>query len=107
MKKVFISILIFYILALLESSFFVHFDFFYSLPNFILILVVLINLLEKPKNSFGLWLAGIGGFFLDIFSTFSLKMDFVGFYILFLLTISVFIKVILKRYVRISILKRI
>jgi len=94
-------ILSFYILALLQSSFLVHFDISGYVLNFILIVTIFINLFEKPQKNLGIISAFIGGFFLDIFSE-----NFLGFYILILLAISIFIKFILKRYVRVPITKR-
>lgn len=112
MRKIFLFIIFIYILVLLQTSFFVHFNTLLGRwvgwsPNFILILVVLINLLEKPKGKVGLWLAGIAGFFLDIFSTPSLGINFIGFYILILLLISFFIKIIFKKYFQLSLWKNI
>jgi len=42
--------------------------------------------------------AFIGGFFLDVFSE-----NFIGFYILFFLGLSILIKFLLKRYLRLRI----
>lgn len=94
-KKVLILIFSFYILALLQTSFFVHFNIAGITPDFILISVILINLFAPtPKFGVGVASAFIGGFFLDIFSA-----KFIGFYILILVGLAIFIKIILKRYV--------
>jgi len=100
--KPFFLIVFLYILALFQTSFFVHFSVFNILPNFILISVILINLLEKSQESSGWWAAGSGGFFWDIFSV-PLEMvfltGFIGFYTLILLLGAFFIKKIFKKYI--------
>lgn len=95
-KRILALIILFYILALFQSSFLVHFNFFLGQLGWSLILisVILINLLERSKNCLGYFSAGIGGFFLDIFSK-----NFIGFYILILMGITIFIKFILKKYI--------
>lgn len=103
-KRILILILFFYFLVLLQTSFLVHFNLFLGWRigfSLVLISVILINLFEKLENYSGLLSAFLGGFFLDIFSE-----NFIGLYILILLLLAIFIKFILKRYVRIPILKR-
>lgn len=85
---------VFYLLALLQTSFFVHFKIWGVIPNFILISVLLINVLEKPQKNTGILAGLIGGFFLDIFSS-----NFIGFYALILVASSFLIKVIFRKYV--------
>ena len=94
MKKILILIIFFYILALFQTSFLIHFPVLGLIPNLVLLSVILINLLEKPQNYSGYFSAFIGGIFLDIFSE-----NFIGFYILISLGLVVFIKFILKRYI--------
>ena len=100
MKRILILTLIFYFLVILETSFFAHFRIFWFIPNFIIILTIIINIFDKEKNFFsiGILSAMIGGFFLDLFSS-----QFIGYYILILTGISLIIKIFLKRYVRIPI----
>lgn len=95
MRQTFIIIFLFYFFTLLQSSFLIHFVVRGILPNFVFILIILLNLLEKPQNSSGLLAAFFGGFFLDIFSTFPL-----GTQTLIFTGIAIFIKVILKKYIR-------
>jgi len=95
-KKILISIIVFYFLVLIQTSFLVHFNILGIVPNLVLISVVLWNLFEKSKNYFGLYVALIGGFFLDIFSNY-----FIGFYILILFTLVIFLKLVFKKYVRV------
>ncbi len=94
MKKIFILIIFFYILTLLQVSFFPHFSVWYLL-NFVLISVLLINFFESQEKKLGLLAAFLGGFFLDIFSQF-----FLGFWVIILLITAVFIKLVLRKYVR-------
>ena len=103
-KKILFLTLILYILVLLQSSFLVHFSLFGIVPNLVMILVVLLNLLEKDREFFslGLLAAFIGGFFLDIFS-----IRIIGFYILILVILALFIKIIIRKHVRIPISERI
>ena len=101
MKKIIILFFCFYFFALLQASFFPHFSLGHLL-NLVLIVVVLINLFEARKEKSGLFSAFFGGFFLDIFSE-----NFIGFWILILLAISIFIKFVLRKHVRLPIFKRI
>lgn len=101
-KKILISIIVFYLLVLVQTSFLVHFTIFDAVPNIVLILVVAWNLLEKRKNYLGIINALIGGFFLDIFSN-----HFIGFYVLILVGLAIFIKLIFKRYVQIPFIDKI
>lgn len=98
-RKIFFLILLLYFLALFQTSFFLHFP-LGSFFNFILVVVVLINFFEAQKENLGLFSAFIGGFFLDIFSE-----NFFGFWTLILIIITLFIKFVLKRYVRIPLTK--
>jgi len=101
MKKILFLIIFFYIISLLETSFFIHFNFFRFFPNIILIFQILITLFEDPNKNLAIFSAVSAGFFWDIFSE-----NPVGFGILILLLISIFLKIILRKYVRIPILKQ-
>lgn len=101
-KKILISIIVFYFLVLIQTSFLVHFTIFDAVPNIVLILVIVWNILEKRKNHLGVINALMGGFFLDIFSN-----RFIGFYILILVGLAILIKLIFKRYVRIPFIDKI
>ena len=63
MKNIFILIILLYLTALLQASFFPHFPMGHLL-NFVLVLVVIINLFEAGKGKLGLLGAFFGGFFL-------------------------------------------
>ncbi|PIP23631.1 MAG: rod shape-determining protein MreD [Candidatus Nealsonbacteria bacterium CG_4_10_14_0_2_um_filter_38_17] len=97
-KKALILILVFYVFALIQSSFLVFFTFKGIALNLILISVILINIIESSKGNFGIFAAVAGGFFLDIFSG-----KYFGINTIILLSASIFIKKILKRYFQISI----
>jgi len=86
-----------YSLALLQSSFLVHFNLFGMVPNLIVALIVVWSFLESEKKIFSaaLFCAAAGGFFLDVFST----RPF-GMYILILIAIALFIKFFIRQYVR-------
>lgn len=91
MKKLLFFAFLFYLLILLQESFFAHF--FPYLPSFIFIIIFFVNLFEKRESNFGIYLSLVGGFLLDVFSE-----DFFGFYLLICFLISLFIKIIFKRY---------
>jgi rod shape-determining protein MreD len=94
-KQILILLVAFYLLALLQTSFFIHFRVLGIIPNFILISVLLINIFENPQKNTGMFAGFFGGFFLDIFSS-----NFIGFYAFILLALSFLIKIIFRKYVR-------
>ena len=68
-KKILIIIILFYLFALLQNSFFTHFSFFGSIPNLIFILFFLLAFFEKKNNIYQVYfLAVIAGLLSDIFS---------------------------------------
>jgi len=93
-KRVLILSAVFYLLALLQTSFFVHLAIRGIVLNFILISMLLINVFEKPQNNTGILAGFIGGLFLDIFSS-----HWIGFYALILPASSFLIKIIFRKYV--------
>jgi rod shape-determining protein MreD len=95
MRNVLFLILVFYVLVLLQTSFFVSFNIFGIVPNLVIIAVIFINFFEKPDKKFGIICGFFGGFFIDIFSG-----NFFGFYTIILLAVSLFLKYFLKRHVR-------
>ncbi len=100
-KKILISIIIIYFLALLETSFLIHLNIFKWIPNVILLYAVIFNIIEDPKKYGGVYVAIIAGFFLDIFSS-----GFIGYNIIVFLAISLLLKLIFNRYVRIPFPKK-
>ena len=101
LKTVILLVLIFYILALAQASFLVHFQIFGMVLNVSLLLVVLINIFENPQKYLGLYSSLISGFFLDIFST----RPF-GFWILIFFLAAIFVKLIFRKHVRIPFITR-
>jgi len=104
-KKIIFLTLILYFLTLFQTSFFAHFRLFGVTLNLVLILIIVFNILEKSEEKLGILSAFLGGFFLDIFSIGSQNLFF-GFYTLLSLILALFIKLILKRYVRIPVAKK-
>jgi len=101
MKKFLVLSLLLYILCLLQTSFLVSFSARGFVLNLVLIAVILINMLENPREMTGIFLAVSGGLFLDIFSE-----RFFGFWIAILLLSAIFLKFVLKEYVRLPAAKR-
>lgn len=99
--KILFIIILFYFLALLQSTFLVHFNISGMTLNLVLIFVVIWNVFEKPKSFLGIFSAGMGGFFLDIFSHRP-----IGFNILILIGIAIFIKLIFKKYVQLPFIEK-
>ena len=97
-KKILILVIIFYILVLFQSSFLVHFPMAGVVPNLVFILIVLLIFFEGTKKNTAIVSAFIGGFFLDVFSG-----KFIGFYILIFLGLSILIKFLLRKYLRLRI----
>lgn len=107
-KKILLSILFFYTIATFQTSFLVHFNIFLGPfwgPGLILILVIILNFFEKPKENSGMIIGFFAGFFLDIFAENPFK--FFGFYTLISLTLAIGIKFILSKYFRISLWRNI
>lgn len=67
--KILITIILFYLFAVLQNNFFVHFGLFGSVPNLIFLLFFLTVFFEKKKSYYwiALW-AFCAGIFLDLFS---------------------------------------
>ncbi|MEK7482427.1 MAG: hypothetical protein AAB620_01385 [Patescibacteria group bacterium] len=99
LKRILVTIVLFYILALLQVSFLPRFLPWAPLSgawaNIILLAVILINFFEKPESSFGVFMALWGGFLLDIFS--GQEQTYYG--AIFFIS-AVILKIILARYIR-------
>lgn len=94
-KLFLIAILVTFFVFLMSSFLFYPLIFF--LPVFFLVFFAfLYNLLEDPRNSEGFFVAGFCGFWVDILSTTP-----VGFYLLVFLIFTFFLKLLLKKYVKI------
>ena len=84
-----------YLLALIQVNFLIHFSGFserYFIYGFILIVVILLNLLDEQFEKRGIFIAGLIGFFLDIFSD-----RIFGLGILILIGIAILLKIIKNR----------
>ncbi len=101
-RTIFFLIFLCYFSVLFQTSLLFHFSIWGHTINFILLLVILLNLFEPPEQKYGILTAFIGGFFLDIFSN-----GIIGFWILALLVLSFFIKLVLRKYVKIPTPKKI
>jgi rod shape-determining protein MreD len=84
-----------YFLILFQASLLPHFHIFGIAAVLIFAMTALANFFESPAKSSGIYLAFIGGFLLDVFSS-----DFIGRNSLILLGAAIFIKLFLRRYVR-------
>jgi rod shape-determining protein MreD len=104
LKKIIFFIFLFYILILLQTSFLIPFSIAGIIPNLVLVAVILVNLFNRTSEISGLIVALIGGLYLDIFSI--SFFGFFGFYTLISLIISLFLKFILKNYVKIPSLEK-
>ena len=71
-----IAIILFYLLALLQNSFFIYFNLFGAIPNFIFVLFFIFVFFSK-KNSYysAIFYAILAGFFLDVFSSVNLGIS--------------------------------
>lgn len=104
-KKSLVFIILFCVIALLTTSFLVHFDFLRSTSSMILTLFTIFSFVyfARQKKYLREWQRiccefspafGIG-FFWDIFSG-----SFLGFHVLILLALIVFVKFIFKNYIQ-------
>jgi hypothetical protein len=99
-KNIIFLIIIFYFLAIFQMSFLAHFRLCGLNFNFLLIVPVLLNLLEKSEGRIGLAAALTAGFFLDL-SLIGEQTLFFGFYTLISLLLSLFVKMVIRNYVKI------
>lgn len=73
------SILLFYVLAILQNSFFSHFSFFSTIPNLVFILFFTLVFFSKNKsNLYTIYLGFVAGFLLDVFAYFSFGTSIVS-----------------------------
>jgi len=91
--KILIIGITFFLLNIFQDSFLILFVNF----NIIILLVFLINILDSPKNYFGIWCAFFAGLFLDLSSVY-----FFGFWMLVLVIGSFIIKWFLNNFFKIS-----
>lgn len=96
MKYVILFFILFYILSLFQTSFFVHFPIFGMIPNGLIIVAVLIHLFARNKPGIGLTSAIVAGLFLDICSGI-----WFGFWTGMMIAGSLLLQFFMKQYVRI------
>jgi len=103
-KRLLFLFFCFYFLILIQTGFLIHFNIggWWAGYGPILIAIIFINLFTPHYSWWGVSASFFGGFFLDIFSE-----NFIGFHILILLLVSLFIKFILKKYMRIPVWEKI
>lgn len=94
LNKILIIIPIFYLLALIQGSFFLGLKTGWLFPNLILVIALSTAFLEKEKYSATVSAALFGGFFWDVFSE-----EFFGYHVILLLAASLFIRQIIRKYV--------
>jgi hypothetical protein len=104
-KKIIFFAVILYILTLFQASFLIHFGISGFLPNFVLVAVVLVNLFSSSSKD-KIISALVGGFYLDVFSL-NNAGGFFGFYLLVMLGLFLFLKIISEKYVRLPVIKKI
>ncbi|MEK7665253.1 MAG: hypothetical protein AAB361_03955 [Patescibacteria group bacterium] len=77
--KLSVIAILFYFLALIQNSFFVHFNIFGAVPNFIFILffiLIFFSFSEKSYSRKNLFYSFVAGFFLDVFFGFYFGSSF-------------------------------
>lgn len=67
-QKYLVITIIFYFFALLQTSFFAHFNFFGAVPNLVFMLFSLFIFFEKPSTFHVFFLSVVAGFLLDFLS---------------------------------------
>ena len=104
-KKTIFLLFFIYFLTLLQVSFLSHFSFWGFVPNYVLLFLIFINLFEDSDGKFGLMVALIGGFFMDVFSFHS--DYFFGIYMLFFLLVYLVLRFLVRNYVKLPSIKKI
>ncbi|MEA3453097.1 MAG: hypothetical protein U9Q96_02045 [Patescibacteria group bacterium] len=67
MINIIFSLILFYFLALVQTSFLVHYEIRGSLLNIVFLLIILFNFFDENENKLGLVVGITGGFYLDVF----------------------------------------
>lgn len=86
-QKIVIVILLLYIFALLQNSFFAHFSLFGATPNLVFSFFFLLVFFSEKENYIVIFLAILAGFFLDVFS-----YSYLGLSIIILIIIGLLLK---------------
>jgi len=104
-KKSLFLIIFIYFLTLFQVSFLSQFNFWGIVPNYVLLFVIFINIFEKQEGEIGLIVTLSGGIFMDIFSFSSIY--FFGFYTIVFLLVYLIMRLFLRNYVQVPIIKQI
>ncbi len=88
-------ILLFYFLFLVQTTFAFYASFSYFFPYLILLILFLVVLFENPTSNRAYVISGFAGIMWDFFS-----LKPLGFYFVFLIILTFFVKFMLKNYVR-------
>jgi rod shape-determining protein MreD len=99
-KKIIFLFLLFYVLILVQTSFLAHFTFKGTTLNLVLLTTIFISLFVR-EQWFAIASAFIAGLYLDVFSLG--LTSFFGFYTLISVGLSLFIRLVIRKYVQIPI----
>ncbi len=81
-----ITILLFWVFAVLQNSFLPYFNIFGQIPNLVFILFFILVFSENPQEHYyGFFLVILAGFLLDVFSSFYLGISIISLLVLYFL----------------------
>lgn len=95
MRKLFLVVILLYVFALLQMSFFTHLFPAGFIPNLVVAGVLALAIFEKPESYASFTAAIFGGFLMDVFSG-----GIIGVWPTVLLVVSFILKRVLEYYVR-------
>ncbi|MFW6283318.1 MAG: rod shape-determining protein MreD [Minisyncoccales bacterium] len=98
MKRFLIFFIFLILVTILQTTFFFSFDIFGIKFNLVILYIIFLNLFEKENKETGLWIGGIGGFLLDLYSSY-----YFGFFTIGMLISSLIIKIIRRNYLKFEI----
>ncbi len=98
MKRFLILFLVLVLLVVLQTTFLFRFDLYGINFNIVILYILFLNLFEKEEKETGLWIGGIGGFLLDLYSSY-----YFGAFTIGLLISSLLIKIIRRKYLKFEI----
>jgi rod shape-determining protein MreD len=100
MIKILLALILLFISTAIQVSFLSHFGVFGLTPNLVFVLILIWNLCEDRAKMFGIFYAILAGLLLDLFSE-----GIVGYQMSILLVMTILIKKILKKHVRVPFTK--
>ncbi len=98
MKRFLIFFILLVILIILQTTFLFRLDIFGLKFNVVILYIVFLNLFEKEERETGLWIGGLGGFLLDLYSSYYFGIFTIGLFIL-----SLVLKTIRRKYLKFEI----